>query len=439
MALAHDTGIKAAMADTTAMEPGARPLRACFALPGTATTAYHGVAALQRLGYDLDFEVSFYYKHPGWAENLKILPPALRQRLERELRRRHFPDIDPKGIHLHPSLELLLQAGGRLGLPKTATQSLLALRNEAFDRQVARKIAEDPPDILIGQDTSSLHSLKAAKSVGRLAVLNQVIGHRLSAKKILSEEAELCPDFADSLPRFEESGRERRLMARCREEALEADLILAPSAYVCGTLLELGCDPARLALLPYGADIARFRPPAEPDDSVFRLCFVGQIGQRKGIKYLLEAVRRLKLPKIEVLLVGPIVGSGEGLAPYRDLFSWVPSVPYAEVPAYYRQASVFVYPSLHEGSATVIYEALASGLPVITTPNTGSVVEDGKQGFVVPIRDVEALMARIEQLYRDRTLRRAMSVQARRLAEHYTWSHYGETLDALLRSRLEAR
>ena len=61
-------------------------------------------------------------------------------------------------------------------------------------------------------------------------------------------------------------------------------------------------------------------------------------------------------------------------------------------------ADVFVFPSLFEGSAVVTYEALACGLPSVVTPNAGSVVRDGLEGFVVPPRDVEALAARMEQL-----------------------------------------
>ncbi len=86
----------------------------------------------------------------------------------------------------------------------------------------------------------------------------------------------------------------------------------------------------------------------------------------------------------------------------KGLFHHVPNVPYHQVHSVYRGADIFVYPSLHEGSALAIGEALASGLPVITTANAGSVVRDGEEGYIVPIRDVEALMDRILTLYLDR-------------------------------------
>ena len=117
------------------------------------------------------------------------------------------------------------------------------------------------------------------------------------------------------------------------------------------------------------------------------------------------------------------------MRPIASIFRHVAHVPYHEVHRLFQAADIFVYPSLHEGSAFATYEALASGLPVVTTRNAGSVARDGQEGFVVPIRDVEALMDRIERLYRDATLRAAMARAARRRAMEFTWAHYRARLN----------
>jgi starch synthase len=161
--------------------------------------------------------------------------------------------------------------------------------------------------------------------------------------------------------------------------------------------------------------------------------FVGHLSQRKGIGYLLEAFRSLKLPNAELVLMGGLAGGGQGLAKYRDSFRHVAPVPHAELPEYYQQADIFVLPSLYEGSALVIYEALASGLPVITTPNSGSVVRDGMEGFVVPIRDARAVAEKIARLYEDRALCQATGAQARRRAEEFPWSAYRRRLAEFIR------
>ena len=264
---------------------------------------------------------------------------------------------------------------------------------------------------------------------------NQVIGHIASGLRILGEEARLHPEFADSLHVDAPPG----LVERCLAEARAADLVLAPSDYVKRTLIEQGVRADAIRLLPYGVRAERFTPAAPRDDGVFRLLYVGQISQRKGLKYMLEAVRRIARKDVELVLVGGIVGTGAGLAPYREWFRHVRNVPHAEVHRLFQSADAFVYPSLHEGSALAIYEALACGLPAIVTENAGSVVRDGIEGYVVPIRDVDAIVDRIERLRADPERRRAMATAARARAEAFTWDTYRRDLARILDDVLAAQ
>ena len=96
--------------------------------------------------------------------------------------------------------------------------------------------------------------------------------------------------------------------------------------------------------------------------------------------------------------------------------------------AAYQQADIFVFPSIEEGSALVTYEAMACGLPVVTTPNAGSLVRDGVEGFIVPIRDPDALAERVERLRADARLRQEMGRAARMRAEEFTWEQHGQAL-----------
>jgi glycosyltransferase involved in cell wall biosynthesis len=104
-------------------------------------------------------------------------------------------------------------------------------------------------------------------------------------------------------------------------------------------------------------------------------------------------------------------------------------VPRTDIPAYFRWADVFVLPSICEGSALVIYEALASGLPVITTPNSGSVVRDNVDGSIVPIRSSDAIAECLEQFAKDADLRCTMGQNARENAlQSLSWQAYAERL-----------
>lgn len=423
--------------------PAALPVRAdanrrprvVVSHPGGNSMIYGLVAATQSLGRSVEFDAGFYYRAPGRLANSPWLPRPLRARLEAMLRRRFHPAIDPQGVRLFPAAEAFRQLLARLPLGRAGRRHVVPLRDNWFDRAVARRLRRTGCDLVIGHDGAFLRTLRAARQSGAVTVLNQTIGHVTAGRAILREEAELCPDFADSIP----TDTPDAVLRRCTAEALEADHLLAPSDYVRDSLTALGVDRRRIVVMPYGADLELFRPAAGPEPGGFRVLFVGQIGQRKGIKYLLEAVRRLGLADLELVLAGPLVGRGAGLGPYGGLFRHVPKLPYDALPRLYRQSSIFVYPSLHEGSAMATFEALASGLPVIATPNAGSVVRDGEEGYIVPIRDVEALMERILRLYDDPTLRRSMAEKARARAEGHSWRHYRDRMDGFLRRALADR
>jgi glycosyltransferase involved in cell wall biosynthesis len=146
------------------------------------------------------------------------------------------------------------------------------------------------------------------------------------------------------------------------------------------------------------------------------------------VPYLLEAWRRLAWKDAELWIAGQNKLSAELRTKYGVL-SRVRFLGHVSNPVQvFQNADAFVFPSLAEGSALVTYEALACGLPVLTTPNAGSIVRDGVEGFIVPIRDVDALANRLEQLRTDERLRKEMSKAARVRAEAYTWDRYGDTL-----------
>ena len=395
--------------------------------PGSNHLAYELVAGLQAAGFACDFDTGFLYTPEGAAARLaRQLPERWRARIERELKRRSHAGVDPRRLRFLAWPEAAYVAANRLGLPPRPLSRLIGCRDAIFDRWVAGHVRRERPDIVVGHDSSSLLSFRAARDTGGVSVLNQVTGHIDAGLAVFREEREHAPEFAESLtvpPVW--------IIERCRREALEADRVLVPSEYVRTTLVERGTAPDRIAVLPYGVDVERFHPQPRAGRPIFRMLFVGNISQRKGIKYLLDALRRLKLPNSELVLVGRIVGSGSALAPYADLFRHVRHVPYHEVHRLFADADLFVYPSLHEGSAFATYEALASGLPVVTTPNTGSVVRDGVDGFIVPPRDVTALMEKIELLYREPERRAAMAASARVRAENFTWAAYRMRLAAV--------
>lgn len=395
--------------------------------PGAMHFTYALVAAVQALGYAGRFHTSFYYRPADWRPWLALLPRGARARLLRQLERRRHAGVDPDRVSLAPWREGLRLLGGRLGLAGGAGQRLILARNRAADRDLARRIARQPPAAVIAHDTAALRTLQAAAAAGCLGILNQVVGHRVAGERILRAEAARHPAFA--LP----SPADPALTETCRQEALAAGHLLAPSDYVRDTLLEIGVPAARISVLPFGVDLERFRPAGGPrPPGPLRLLFVGQLSQRKGLVYLLEALRRLPPGLCRTTLVGPLAVPAAALAPYGDLFEHRAALPYHEIHAAFAAADLFVYPSLHEGSALAIYEALASGLPTVTTANSGSVVRHGIEGLLVPPGDAAALAAALASLAEDPARRQAMAAAARERAQDHSWEHYRQRLGAIL-------
>jgi glycosyltransferase involved in cell wall biosynthesis len=199
------------------------------------------------------------------------------------------------------------------------------------------------------------------------------------------------------------------------------------SSFARDSFIAEGIFADKLTVVPYGVDLSLFSPQAAgiPAGGGFRVLFIGQIGQRKGISYLLKAYERFRGDGTSLTLVGNFFGSEEPLRPYRNIFRHIPNIPRAWLADYYRRADVFVFPTLLEGLGLVVLEAMASGLPVIVTPNgPGDIVRDGVDGFVVPIRDPDAIVDRMEYLRANPQVRAEMGRNARERALVFSWDAY---------------
>lgn len=266
----------------------------------------------------------------------------------------------------------------------------------------------------------ALRSLQQAKAQGQITLLERASSHMLTQQRLLQEEYARFGLAHPPTP----AGAVRRAL---REFDL-ADVVVTPSDFVRQSFLEHGFPDHKLVVWPFGVDTQRFQPAAS-EPATFRAVFAGQVSLRKGIHYLLEAWERLNWPDAELQIIGSILPEAQPVvARYQTwrTIQWVNFVP--NLGDYLQQASVFVFPTIEEGSALVTYMALACGLPVITTPNAGSVIRDGEDGLLVPIRAVEALCAQLERLRTDMALRHTLRRAARQRAEQFTWEKYRQQL-----------
>lgn len=185
----------------------------------------------------------------------------------------------------------------------------------------------------------------------------------------------------------------------------QAQVIFVGSTYSAASLCQRGVALDKLRLMAYTPH-PRFRPPTgtpPPDDGVFRIVYCGSVTVTKGIPILLEAFARLGPRPAELHLVGGTQTRGMR----RYVSGWMKRDPRVRVspgdplPALHR-ADVYVHPSFQDGFGYAPVEALACGVPVIVTADTGMKdhVREGLNGYVVPTGDVEALVERIEHVIR---------------------------------------
>ncbi len=294
-------------------------------------------------------------------------------------------------------------------------------KKKALDRVASRFLRKGSFDLFHGWSGEALHSLRTAKGLGIPSVLEIPTWHRHKGNIVpLRTTAEIQMDKAPMPQRW----LNRLLISRQQslEEYELADLLLVLSEKAEETFVFAGFPRSKLFRMSRGVDVERFRPGSPPP--VFRALFVGALIKRKGVHLLLEAWKKLNLPKAELWLAGH---------PHDELTPYLAGLPDSvkilgfnnRVEELYRQCSLFVFPSECEGSAKATYEAAASGLAQITTRESGDVVVDGENGILIPPNDCEALCEAILRLYRNPDLALKMGASGRKRAvEQLTWDHY---------------
>jgi alpha-maltose-1-phosphate synthase len=358
----------------------------------------------------------------------KLLPSSI----TRELNRRAFAHVRQDQVRLFPWRESGRLLASRLGFSRLVRHEVgvfsLDAVFQAFDVKVAASLQHTANvDGVYAYEDGARATFREAKRLGIKTIYELPIGYWRAYRELIEEEAELQPEWAATLQGSQDSAEKLR---RKDEELALATHVVVPSRFVKQTLSKAGPLAAEVTVLPYGAPAVcgqEGRTPARSDK--LRVIFVGSLTQRKGISYLLEAVVRLG-SSIELTLVGLKVGECKALDRALRVHRWIPSLPHTELLDEIRRHDVMIFPSLFEGFGLVILEAMANGVPVITTPNTGApdFFSDGEDGFIVPIRDAEGIAKKLEMLRRDREQLSAMSQAAMRKAALHSWQSYRNRL-----------
>ncbi|MDL1162338.1 glycosyltransferase family 4 protein [Yersinia pestis] len=299
-----------------------------------------------------------------------------------------------------------------------------------FDFMVSMSMGK--ADFMIGFNNYTLIQMSKLKKKNAVLFLEQRIAHVMTEIEIYKKEFGKVPANLHSL-----------MVKRKLKEYEIADYILVPSEFVYASMVDHGIPQHKLLMVPYGYDSTLFKRDtkwAKPTDRL-RLLFVGQIGYRKGLKYLLEAVKNINLKHpeavIELILVGGIDKDfAVCLNQYSNVYKHIDFIPQEKLLELYNTSHLFVFPSLCEGSAVVTYEAMGCGLPQIVTRNAGSVVTDQEEGLIVSAGDTAALEQAILYFVNHPGEIQRMEQNALKKANDYTWEKYGEKLISVLSQKI---
>lgn len=266
------------------------------------------------------------------------------------------------------------------------------LFNDAFDRHMAASLR---PGVhtLMGFAGKSLRTFRRARTLGASCLELIAPNSHVDNVSRLHERAARDAGFNDSW--LNDAQRHKT-----KAEYALADRIYVHSDYVRDTFLSAGFSEDRLVRTVLRPD-PRFQPPASRlDDGVFRLVYVGRLDATKGLPLLLRAFRLLDVDRKELTLVGG--WSTRKMKSFLHPYLLDPRIHFAPgdpLPAL-QAADVFVHPSYEDGYGYAPVEALACGVPVIVTRDTGmkEYVRNGENGFVVPTGDIDALVHRLQRL-----------------------------------------
>lgn len=281
-----------------------------------------------------------------------------------------------------------------------------------------------------------LESRDAARRRGVPTICDHSIAHPAVVKSLVQNSGRLPVGWHSEEP--------RGIWRLALDDLERADWIIVNSDFVRDTFEWAGVDTTRLRVIYLGVEpeFVRSIPErvTESDEGPLRLLFAGEIGQRKGADVLFRALSTLKGVEWHLDLVGPLTPA---IAAAWSKFlgdprvTWHGTLRRQEVAVLMSRADVFVFPSLAEGSARVIAEAMAAGCYVITTPNSGSIVRDGVHGLEVPPGDHEALAAALAQAAEQRGMLSLIGrANADTIRREYLVEHYAERVDSFYREIL---
>jgi glycosyltransferase involved in cell wall biosynthesis len=382
--------------------------------------------ALERLGV-LERVVTDWYLGSSVATLLATsLLKKIRPNLALRLVGRRSSELTDSKVFSYPLLSLWLKKK-RSRFPNS----------EAFHEWESRRAAKailrqgfGKANVLVGFIRNmSPHLVAKASEQGLCTIGDQMIAPAATEMSELQRQQSAFPDWQSK------ESLEGASVTRQVEEQTWPILtaITCASDYVRNGLLSAGVPDDKISVNPYPVDATKYEAFDRTNrQGVVKVGFAGAISLRKGAPYFFKVARNFTSDKVDFVMAGYSWIPESILEKKKGRVELLGGIQREQIKNFLRDIDIFFFPSTCEGSATAVMEAMASGLPIVTTPNSGSVVRDGQEGFICDYDDISGLTERLKLLIDDPNRRRTMGLAARRRAEMFTIDAYAARLSGLL-------
>jgi glycosyltransferase involved in cell wall biosynthesis len=399
-------------------------LKITISHPHGSLFSYHAARALEEKNWLNSFQTGVT-RHSAVSKLLSHLSRDSEQRLFN----RSYKGIQPQRQQSHIWWEAISRLGKRVTSRGLSSQvKWYDVLFYGHDWQVAQEL-EGENDAVYAYEDGARKTFIAAKRQDIATIYELPAGYYLGPAGEFTVARNMYPSVEVD-PIREPVWKQRR-----KNEELElADLVVCPSGWASESLKYAPQFEKRVVVVPYGTPADEIAKRAHKPDREFTILFAGRISLGKGVPYLLEAWKKLNLRDARLVLAGSIHLDHNFLKDYAGYYQHVGHLPRIQLMNELRSADLFVFPSLAEGFGMVIGEAMAVGVPVLTTVNTGGpeLITDGKEGWCIPTHDIASLVERIEWSYHHRDSLYDMGNLARRRAEQWSWADYRRKLSTEL-------
>ncbi|GHT53488.1 hypothetical protein FACS189446_1020 [Bacteroidia bacterium] len=361
--------------------------------------------------------------------------------LFKDFKRRSFDTNIRQQTHTYPYKELGRLLSQKLKFNRLLTHETSVFSTDKCCQYIDNKVAgyiQGHNDIsgIYAYEDCAISQFNVAKQRGIKCIYDLPISYWKYGTQLMKEEALRLPEWAITLGGGINDSDEKH--ERKVRELESADIVVCASRFVKESLPEWARNKPVIQV-PFGT-------PGEmntglkyvSEEKPLRLLFVGSMGQRKGLGDLFNAIKIVNTKNIELVVLGSLLAPIEFYKKQLTNFTYEPVRPHNQVLELMRTCDIFCLPSIAEGRALVMQEAMSQGLPIIITPNTGGedLVVENETGFLVPIRSPFAIAEKINWFLENRKQIAAMGEKAKQHTSYYTWEKYGNSIAKKLQEYL---